>query len=453
VTIDGQELLRSLAHVPGGRELLAVAAETEFAGLEPELVGGAVRDLVLGRAPRELDVVVNVGAQPFLDALAAAVGGPSDGDSPAGETSSPASPVEQTFHERFLTGSLSWPAATIDVATRRAESYPAPGALPEVREGTPEEDLHRRDFTVNAISLSLAGPDRGRVSAVDHAFEDLREGRLRVLHEESFIEDPTRLLRLGRYLARLNFALEPHTQALAGQALVEGALKTVSGGRVGAELRLALREEHAVAAMAALDELGVLKALDSRLAFDAPVAPEAVSLLRDSIARAEARQELVLLAIILVPMLIVVDGELETAARQLLDWLEFPAADRELAIQAAIGVECYGDELSHARSPAQVYEAVSHVSLESVALAGAWGDEHGWQASIEAGQWLDDLRHRRLRITGKDLIDAGIPEGPHIGRALEEVMAERLDEELPDEPRAQLEAALEFARRELALSQ
>ena len=469
---DGQDLLSRLADVPGGRELLTVAARPELAELEPELVGGAVRDLILARAPRELDVVVSHGARQFLDALAAAVAeaarkapersadaGPADArsaDARSADAGPPAAgdgagaAIEHTFHERFLTGSLSWPVATIDVATRRLERYPGPGALPEVSTGSHEQDLARRDFTVNAISLSLAGPARGRVAAVPHALQDLQEGRLRVLHDESFHDDPTRLLRLGRYTARLRFEPEPHTLALARQALAEGALKTVSGGRVGAELRLALGEEDGVLAVAALEELGALSALDPRLAFDAPVARDSLRLLAESIARGDARQDLVLLAVMLVPMLIAVDHELETAARQLLDWLEFPAADRELVIDAAMAVEYYADELHHARSPAQIYDAVSHASLESVALGGAWGDEHGWEASLEAGQWLDDLRHRRLRITGKDLIHAGIPEGPHIGRALAEVMAERLDEELPDEPHAQLEAALRAARHELS---
>jgi tRNA nucleotidyltransferase (CCA-adding enzyme) len=455
-TIDGRELLRRLADVPGGRELLAVAVHPELAELEPELVGGAVRDLVLGGAPRELDVVVSAGSRRFLDALVAAVGGqadaePADGDPGARETRSSAPPVEHTFHERFLTGSLSSGDVRVDVATRRAESYPAPGALPEVSQGTPEEDLRRRDFTVNAISLSLAGPERGRVRAVNHAFEDLRERRLRVLHEESFRDDPTRLLRLGRYTARLALEPEPHTLALARQALAEAALKTVSGGRVGAELRLALNEPDGVPAVAALDRLGVLKALDPRLAFEADIARAALSLLQDSIDRGDARQDLLLLGAILMPMLIEIDDEIYQAPHELLDWLEFPAGDRDTAIWVALGVRPNADQLSRAEDPSDLYNAASHLPLEAIALAGAWGEHQDWLAvSTMAARWLDDLRHVRLRITGKDLIDAGIPEGWHIGRALERTLEEHLDGDLPDDFHAQLAIAVDRARAEIA---
>lgn len=448
---DGQDLLNRLADVPGGRELLAIAAHPELAQLEPELVGGAVRDLVLARAPRELDVVVSAGAQRFLDALAAAVPPAAAGDAAAGEARPSAPPVRQTFHERFLTGSLSWPAARIDVATRRAESYPAPGALPQVREATPEEDLRRRDFTVNAISLALAGPERGRVTAVPHAFPDLRAGRLRVLHDESFLDDPTRLLRLARYMARLPFEPEPHTAALARQALAEGALKSVSGARVGAELRLALGEPDGVPAVAALDRLGVLKALDPRLGFEADIARSASSLLEGSIERGDARQDLLLLGAILMPMLVEIDDEVYQAAHKLLNWLEFPAGDRDTAIWVALGVRPNAEELYRAGDLSDLYNAASHFPLEAIALAGAWGDHRDWLGvSTMAAQWLDDLRHVRLRITGKDLIDAGIPEGWHIGRALERTLEKYLDGDLPDDFHAQLAIAVEQARAEIA---
>src|SRR4029077_20349983 len=170
-------------------------------------------------------------------------------------------------------------AARFDLATRRAESYPTPGALPEVRAGTPTEDLLRRDFTVNAIAVSLDGPNQGELRAVAHALEDLREGRLRVLHAASFEDDPTRLLRLARYHARLGFAVEERTAELARQALGGGALDTVSGARVGAELRLALREQQAPAVLGAMQELGVLAAVHPRLSHDTALVERALELL------------------------------------------------------------------------------------------------------------------------------------------------------------------------------
>ena len=155
------------------------------------------------------------------------------------------------------------------MAERRAESYPAPGALPEVRPGSMAEDLARRDFTVNAIALSRwAAPAGASCRRRSTRWRIWRRAACACCTSESFIDDPTRLLRLARYSARLGFEAEAHTAQLAAQALAAGALATISRARVGAELRLALGEADALAALAALDSLGVLAAIDPELSFD-----------------------------------------------------------------------------------------------------------------------------------------------------------------------------------------
>ena len=161
-------------------------------------------------------------------------------------------------HPRFGTATVRVGDVVFDLAGAREERYERPGALPEVTVGaTLADDLARRDFTVNAIALRLAG---GELTHVPGALDDLRDGRLRVLHDDSFADDPTRLLRLARYAARLGFAADPHTDRLAARAAADGALATVSGERLGAELRLLLREPQP-AALAALARHGVGRAL------------------------------------------------------------------------------------------------------------------------------------------------------------------------------------------------
>src|SRR5829696_9218673 len=157
-------------------------------------------------------------------------------------------------HDRFGTATVRSAAATFDVVTARTETYERPGALPDVRPGAAiEEDLGRRDFTVNAIALRIAD---GALVEWPGARGDLAAGVLRVLHPRSFEDDPTRLLRMARYGARLGFEPDPDTDALAARATVE----TVSGGRLGSELRLLLREPQP-AALLALERHGLGRAV------------------------------------------------------------------------------------------------------------------------------------------------------------------------------------------------
>ena len=110
--------------------------------------------------------------------------------------------------------------------------------------------------------------ETGAWQAAPLALADLRAGRRRVLHERSFLEDPTRLWRLARYRARLGFDVQEDTAALAAEAVAGGALATVSGARLGAELRLALGEHDALAALASLEDLGALGALHPRVRWE-----------------------------------------------------------------------------------------------------------------------------------------------------------------------------------------
>ncbi|MGH2854238.1 MAG: hypothetical protein ACRDLF_08620 [Solirubrobacteraceae bacterium] len=423
-------LLERLRAEPGGEELLAAAPPGAF------LVGGAVRDLLLDRRPRELDVVVEGEGAPLGHAaalLAAALASRFDALAEASE------------HERFGTAIVEWGAGRIDIATARRERYPAPGALPEVEPASLAEDLGRRDFTVNALALALTGEHVGDLRAAPQALEDLRAGRLRVLHERSFLDDPTRLWRLARYGARLGFVVEERTARLAAAAVAQGAPRTVSGARIGAELRLALGEADAVAALVALEDLGLLAALHPRLRFDSRLARAALELLSEAEGGAgpEPRPDRLLLAALLQPVAFGLREGVERDLRVLLDDMEFTAGERDLVLHAAICADALADELAHAQASSEIYEAAAHESLEGVALAGAWGEPPGIDAGVAAARWLAGLRDVRLRITGEDLLAAGVPQGPEIGRRLEAALRAKLDGEVADTREAELAAALE----------
>ncbi|MDX6691612.1 MAG: hypothetical protein QOG15_3069 [Solirubrobacteraceae bacterium] len=384
------DLLERLRALPcGGRLLDAAASETGI-----HLVGGAVRDLLLGRDPAELDVVVEGAVGPLAARL---------GDTAAA-------------HERFGTATVHMGDCRWDLAAARAESYARPGALPDVRPATIAEDLRRRDVTVNAMAVDLA---TGDLRYVQHAREDLAAGVLRVLHEASFRDDPTRLWRVARYAARLGFALEEGTARLAEQAVADGALQSVSGARIGNELRLALAEPDAFAAL----ESAVALRLAPWLSVDRARAEAALALLPGG----EGRPDLVVLGASLVPTGDARDELLSELDFTAAEWAVLRACDRAGDL-AALGAA--------ADRPSEIARAFRGAPVEAVALAGACGAEDA------ARRWLEDLRDVRLQITGDDLLAAGVAEGPEIGRRLDRVLARRLDGELAAGRDAELEAAL-----------
>jgi tRNA nucleotidyltransferase (CCA-adding enzyme) len=382
-----------------------LAASPVLAALAGEgavhVVGGAVRDALLGAAPHELDLVVEGDAAAVARRAAARLGG------------------DVVVHERFGTATVRSPAAVFDVAATRAERYPAPGALPEVRLGVPlAEDLARRDFTVNAIAMAVAG---GALTAHPGALDDLRARVLRVLHDGSFRDDPTRLLRLARYAGRLGFAVEPATAALAGAAVADGALATVSGERLGAELRLLAREPQP-AALAALARFGLGAALLPGFALDPALVARALEL-----APPDARRDLVALAAVL-------GGERAEIAAAL-GRLAFPAADRRPLIAAA-GIPAALRALGRAATPSQVRAVLLPEPVEIAALAAAHG-------APGARRWLEEWRHVRPAIDGHDLVAAGL-RGPAVGAGLEAATGALLDGRAPDRA-AQLAVALAAA--------
>ena len=419
--IDGEILIERVLELPGGQRLLELARSRE----DVDLVGGAVRDLLLGRTPLELDVVVAEEPHQFALELAA---------SPRLADGAEAAPAPRlALHERFGTALVEWEGARADIAARRAESYPSPGALPKVRSGTVVEDLERRDFTVNAISLALGGRRRGELRAAEHAFADLDAGRLRVLHERSFLDDPTRLLRLWRYAARLHFQPEQRTAALAREALLAPALATVSGSRIGTELRLALREADALAALLALERGGVLGAIHPGLRLAVPERSVHAAL---RLLPPDGDRAVLLLAALL---LSTGDGQ----ARELLDELDFTAATRERVSDTVRLAPELPARLQAAARPSELAAAARGAPTEALALAGALGEEQGLHPAAEsARRWLGELRNVRLKITGDDLLDAGLAAGPDIGRRLQAVLEMRLDGTVGDSAAAQLEAAL-----------
>ncbi|MCD6361842.1 MAG: CCA tRNA nucleotidyltransferase [Armatimonadetes bacterium] len=370
------------------------------AGARAWLVGGPVRDLLLGAERPDTDLVIEGPVEEVARALADELGGR----------------VRKTTE--FLTSTVALESGgEIDIAHARTERYDSPGALPTVEAAGIDEDLARRDFTVNAMALALSPGEFGELLDPHGGRADLQAGLLRVLHERSFEDDPTRMLRAVRFAGRLELRLERHTAELLRRAAGERRLETISGARLRNELRRLFRERSGEA-------LGDLQALGLMSAMGLPEAGEwAVSRCRALPAAVGAlaldeRQWRPLAA-----CLGIYAAGAELDARELSERLMLDAGERTALIAAARLSGGPPEALDSGRDSEVCF------ALEGTppsAAAALWAAVDGpSRARVET--WWRELRHVRADVTGHDLINAGFAPDPTFAPALRAALAAKLD--------------------------
>jgi len=247
---DVLRLMRNPNLIPSEKlELLSnIAAQAESLGMPCYVVGGFVRDLLLGKPVNDLDVIVEGDAIKLGKKLVKSHGG------------------KLTTHFKFHTAVWHLPNSSdfVDLITARAETYGKPGALPTVTPATIEEDLRRRDFTINAMALRLDGEGFGEILDPLEGQADLERGVIRVLHPKSFSDDPTRIFRAIRYEARYGFSISQETLGLVTDDVLK-VFQSLSGERLRHELDLILDEEESAKMILRLVSLGVLNAIDPKM--------------------------------------------------------------------------------------------------------------------------------------------------------------------------------------------
>ncbi len=221
------------------------------------LVGGMVRDLVLGCPNLDVDLVIEGDAVKAAKAMQRRFGG------------------SVLAHERFKTATWTLDHSqfvgaddlrevrSLDFITARHETYAQPGTLPNITPGTIHDDLARRDFAINTLAILLDDANLGELLDPFDAMRDLHAGVIRVLHDQSFMDDPTRILRAARYEQRYNFHIEPHTESLVAPALA--VIAHVSGERIWHELERIGAEAFPERALHRLDDLRILRAIHPAL--------------------------------------------------------------------------------------------------------------------------------------------------------------------------------------------
>jgi len=227
------------------QRLLTAAGKVADAQRVPVyLVGGMVRDLLLERENEDVDLVVEGDGIAFAAELADVLDG------------------RHHPHAPFLTAVVTLPdGLRVDVASARTEFYRTPAALPEVVTSLIRQDLYRRDFTINSLAIALSADRYGELVDFFGGRKDIQRREIRVLHSLSFIDDPTRALRAVRYARRLSFTISTDTRNLIATALGEGVFERLTGQRLRRELEYLLAEPHPTSALALVADLGLLPAI------------------------------------------------------------------------------------------------------------------------------------------------------------------------------------------------
>jgi tRNA nucleotidyltransferase (CCA-adding enzyme) len=431
--VTRSDVLRALGEQPAAEAEVEASLAAELAGLgalqsafeaisavsEPYdgvyLVGGTVRDILLGEPNFDVDVAVEGDAIELARSLADALDG------------------RVRAHRKFGTAVVLYSEdERVDVVTARTEFYDAPAALPSVEHATIREDLFRRDFTINAMAVSLKGADFGRLVDPFGGRRDLEANTIRILHNLSFIDDPTRIFRAIRYESRYGFRMDDHTQRLARGTIEMGLVGDLSSARLRDELVALLEEGDAGASILRLAELGAGAAIHPHLAAD----DEAVELL----GRMRGLNEHYGTAIPAWRLAFAVLAR-RMPPDEVYAWLRRLKVQRRdlerVAAAVTVGPRILERLRAGSAEPADVVAAADPYAPDAPLFAMA----------LEERPELDDyfrrLRNVQLEVSGSDLAELGLGESPEVGEILAELRRRKLNG-LLDGRESELAAAREL---------
>ncbi|MFC1675324.1 CCA tRNA nucleotidyltransferase [Candidatus Omnitrophota bacterium] len=376
------------------------------------LVGGFVRDLILGVKNFDLDISVEAKGMKFAGALADSLG------------------AKLTLHRKFGTATVSkGQGLKIDVATVRSEFYPEAGQLPVVSSGKLEDDLRRRDFSVNAMALSLNSDDYAKLIDPFGGRRDISKKIIRVLHDLSFIDDPTRMLRAVRFEKRYNFRIEAASLRLLKQARACGALEDVSAQRLRDEIILILKEAYPLKVLKRVQELCGLNFISQALR----LSKRGAELL--TAAGREIRWYKKLYSY---------RRRLDTWLVYLIGLLEPISADQANSVCARLGLrkgECkrilsfkhnctkVAEGLSRKGvRPAKIFGLLEPLSYEEIILIKAKFRSRHLQAQVE--DFFEIYNGMRVLVSGHDLERLGVAPGPYYQKIFSKVLEAKLHGEV-----------------------
>jgi len=221
----------------------------DYLNYKAYIVGGMVRDLLLERENYDLDIVIEGDGLKYAKKVKEIFD------------------VEIDLHKKFKTAVLFFDDYKVDIATARSETYKSPGALPDVISSSLKYDLYRRDFTINAMAISISEDDFGDLIDFFNSYNDLKNELIKIMHNISFIEDPTRILRAVRFAARFDFEFDRQTKKLIEDAIDLNMLDKISGRRIKDEIKLIFKEDYPEKCFLLMDEMDIFEGIISNTHF------------------------------------------------------------------------------------------------------------------------------------------------------------------------------------------
>jgi len=373
------------------------------------LVGGFVRDLILGVKNLDLDIVVEGDGIRFAEIISERLG------------------LKLIRHRRFGTATLVLAKhLKVDIATARRERYPQPAQLPEVTGGTLKDDLLRRDFTINAMAISINRLDFGRFIDFFGGKEDLRHRKIRVLHDLSFIDDPTRILRAIRFEQRYNFKIEPKTLRLLREAVRLKMLEKVQPQRLRDELILILKEEKPLKQLRSIKELVGFSFISPGLSLSKKTTTLLNGITQEVIwfkKKHPRRRQLDIWLIYLMGLLdsLGVD-KIKLICRQ----FAFRKGEEKRLLTYRKLQSRFIGKLSQSKiKPSRVFGLLEPLSYEVIIFIKAKFKNHNIKKHIE--NFFQDYNGTRLYISGEDLRSLGLAPGPHYQKIFHRLLNAKLD--------------------------
>ena len=391
------------------RLLKLIGQKADALGLEAFVVGGVVRDIILNKENLDLDVVLESDAVNFAHELSQEYN------------------ASLIVYKQFKTATIVLPnGLRVDFSTARKESYPHPGDLPVVSAGSIHDDLFRRDFTINAMAIQLNQKKIGQLRDDFDGMRDLKKKRIRILHDQSFIDDPTRILRAVRFEQRLNFQIEKKTLYMLKLAVKQKAVNYVKPPRYFEEFKKILNEQHPRKSLKRLKDFGGLDFLDLKFkdfSRTLKLMERLEKIIEDYKSRFSLRKPIE-------PWILyffaVLDGMGNQKLKPLFLTFNLKNTDRQKVLSCK-NISVILEKLSLAKNvpPSRVFQSLKPLSHEAILFLQAKAANS--QVTKHTGDFFSKYEDVRLNIDGSDLASIGIPVGKKMGVVLKKILYAKID--------------------------